>query len=126
MGDFGLAREVEGFNSSLLKTIAGTPLYMAPQILRKQRYTTKCDIWSVGVIFYELLTGRLPWFAPSEKELYVNITTQPLRLPTNISEWSRQVLQRMLVVSEPERISWKELFAIMEDPAPFRRNFLPT
>lgn len=63
LADFGLARYVQEFDSSLLQTIAGTPLYMAPQILRKSPYTTKCDIWSAGVIFYELLTGRIPWTA---------------------------------------------------------------
>ena len=85
MADFGLARYVEGFESSLLKTVAGTPLYMAPQILKKTKYTTKCDIWSAGVIFYEMVVGQLPWFAPTEQELYTNITTKPLYIPSHLS-----------------------------------------
>ena len=67
LADFGLARYVQEYDSSLLKTVAGTPLYMAPQILKKTSYTTKCDIWSAGIIFYELLVGKLPWYATSEK-----------------------------------------------------------
>jgi serine/threonine protein kinase len=58
---------------------------MAPQILRKSPYTTKCDIWSAGIIFYELLTGKLPWNASSERELYINITTKPLNIPVSLS-----------------------------------------
>ena len=65
LADFGLARHVQEFDNSLLQTIAGTPLYMAPQILKKTPYTTKCDIWSTGIIFYELLVGKLPWTANS-------------------------------------------------------------
>ena len=50
----------------MLESIVGTPLYMAPQILEKKIYSTKCDIWSLGLIFYEMLTGLLPWGGNSE------------------------------------------------------------
>ena len=39
----------------------GSPLYMAPESLKKNEYSYKTDIWSVGVIFFELLTGETPW-----------------------------------------------------------------
>lgn len=45
----------------MLRSCVGTPLYMAPQILKRESYTPKCDVWSVGVIYYEMLFGRLPW-----------------------------------------------------------------
>jgi serine/threonine-protein kinase ULK2 len=43
--------------------IKGTPLYMAPQLLSKinERYTSKSEIWSIGIIFYEMLYGKTPW-----------------------------------------------------------------
>ena len=50
----------------MLKTRVGTPFYMAPQILKNERYTSKCDIWSLGIIFYQLIFGGLPWYATSE------------------------------------------------------------
>lgn len=52
LADFGLAKFVDHYDSKLLETIAGTPLYMAPQLLKKTNYTTKCDVWSLGVLFY--------------------------------------------------------------------------
>lgn len=79
---------------------------MAPQILKKASYTTKCDIWSAGIIFYELLVGKLPWRASDEKELYTNITTKPLMIPNNLSDWSKTLLSKMLVVNENDRIGW--------------------
>lgn len=42
----------------------GTPVYMAPQILCSdiyKKYTHKCDIWSIGLLTYELITGDIPW-----------------------------------------------------------------
>jgi serine/threonine-protein kinase ULK/ATG1 len=61
LADFGFAKYVDHFDSKLLHSIVGTPLYMAPQILKKTKYTTKCDIWSIGFIYYELVSSRLPW-----------------------------------------------------------------
>jgi serine/threonine-protein kinase ULK2 len=58
---------------------------MAPQILKKSKYTTKCDIWSIGYIFYELLTSKVPWSGISEADLYNNITKKPLVIPEYIS-----------------------------------------
>jgi serine/threonine protein kinase len=106
LADFGLARYVQEYDSSLLKTVAGTPLYMAPQILKKIAYTTKCDIWSSGIIFYELLVGKLPWNATSESELIYNITNKSLQIPGHLSEWSKNLLSRMLVILESDRIGW--------------------
>jgi serine/threonine protein kinase len=79
---------------------------MAPQILKKSTYTTKCDIWSAGIIFYELLVGRLPWTANNEIELLYNITNKPLQIPGSLSEWGRNLLGRMIVFGEAERIGW--------------------
>jgi uncharacterized Zn finger protein len=44
----------------------GTPLYMPLQILKSEAYTSKCDIWATGFIFYEMLHGKTPWTAHTE------------------------------------------------------------
>ncbi|TNJ29362.1 Kinase, NEK [Giardia muris] len=59
LGDFGLARATE--NSSRTKTTAGTPLYMAPEIHREERYDKSVDVWALGVIGYEMCTHALPF-----------------------------------------------------------------
>lgn len=63
IGDFGLAETLENTKTQKMSDMAGTPLYSAPQVLEGTNYTTKCDIWSMGVIYYELLFGRLPFEA---------------------------------------------------------------
>jgi serine/threonine protein kinase len=74
--DFGFAKALSS-SRQLTRTVIGTPLYMSPQILSKQPYSSKCDIWSIGVIFYELLIGRHPWSARSMPELYKAIMRSP-------------------------------------------------
>ncbi|TNJ29244.1 Kinase, NEK [Giardia muris] len=59
LGDFGLARALE--DSSRMSTFAGTPLYMAPEIHRGEKYDKSVDVWALGVVGYELCTGRLPF-----------------------------------------------------------------
>lgn len=54
--DFGLARVFE--KDMAMKTQAGTPLYLAPEVLQGFEYTSEVDVWSLGVIFLELITGR--------------------------------------------------------------------
>lgn len=59
----------------MLKSCVGSPIYMAPQILERSPYTTKCDVWSLGVIFYEMVFGYPPWKARDENELLRGIKT---------------------------------------------------
>jgi SNF-related kinase len=51
----------------------GTPLYMSPEALNRREYSSKNDIWALGVTMFEVLEGRPPWQAQSEKELRENM-----------------------------------------------------
>lgn len=51
----------------------GSPYYMAPEALRDNVYSGKSDIWSIGVIAYELVVGSQPWRNPVDKILYEKI-----------------------------------------------------
>lgn len=55
----------------------GVPIYMSPQILSKNYYTYKCDIWSIGVIIFELLFERLPWKYEDVETLFFSIMSKP-------------------------------------------------
>lgn len=54
IADFGLARDVE---TKMTKGVC-TPLYAAPEVLKLDPYNEKCDVWSAGLILYEMLTSR--------------------------------------------------------------------
>lgn len=67
LGDFGFAREMAF--QSMATTLCGSPLYMAPEILKGEKYDAKTDLWSVGAIIYEMVTGRPPFKAQNHIEL---------------------------------------------------------
>lgn len=84
ISDFGFARAVEDLSEPLVLTFLGSPLYMSPQILAKERFSSKCDIWSLGVTIYEILYGQTPFSAKNPKELLEKIRNEPLTFPENI------------------------------------------
>jgi calcium-dependent protein kinase len=112
VADFGFAREVQD-SKKMLTTCVGTPLYMSPQILLNQAYTSKADVWSTGMMFYETLYGKTAWTGRSQQELTQNILRQPLQFPynVNISEVSKNFLRGCLQVEEKNRLSWEQIFA---------------
>ena len=63
LADFGFATsfEVDSAEEAGLVTPLGTPNYVAPEIAKGKKYNYKCDIWSLGVITYVLLSGYLPF-----------------------------------------------------------------
>lgn len=56
-----------------IKGIKGTPFYLAPEVIQKVNYNEKCDIWSIGVIMYILLTGEPPFYGDSDDEIFNKI-----------------------------------------------------
>ena len=62
LADFGLSNIMEGKDS--LQTVCGSPAYMAPEVHNMDEYDEKCDVWSVGIMLFLLLSGQLPFLPP--------------------------------------------------------------
>jgi len=67
IADLGLSKTMQPGDFS--KTMQGTPLLMSPQMLAKGEYDDKTDVWSLGCMFYQLLTGFTPFTARDMKGL---------------------------------------------------------
>ena len=91
-------------------SIVGTPLYMAPQILKNEVYTSKNDIWSLGIIFYEIVCGNTPWPCKNHIELLNKIYSCPISFPFPISEKLKDIIMKCLKIEENQRICWEDLF----------------
>jgi len=91
----------------MLRSIVGTPLYMSPQLLQKEKYSNKSDLWSIGLIFYEMLHGRTPWQANNELQLINAIYTHKIIYSKLISDSAKDFISRCLVIDEEKRITWE-------------------
>lgn len=95
--DFSLSsKEVKGFSKMIgggkLKTIQGTRTYIAPETINKQAPTFQTDLYSLGIMFFEVLTGKTPFQAPTPEELLrKHLRTEP----PNASEFNKNVTPEM-------------------------------
>jgi len=62
LGDFGLAKRCRNKRIKIDSSV-GSPLYMSLELLKQQPYSSKCDIWAVGCVFYQMMHGKTPWHA---------------------------------------------------------------
>ncbi|DAZ95761.1 TPA: hypothetical protein N0F65_010263 [Lagenidium giganteum] len=121
IADFGFARELK--SESMAESVVGSPLYMAPELLEYKSYDAKADLWSVGIILYEMLVNDHPFLvvdrchATNHLALRKNIyryfeRNKRLRLPSHISVSPEcaEVLEGLLRVDPRERISFEEFF----------------
>ena len=118
LADFGLARQIDP--ESMAKSYVGTPLYMGPEVLlikdkggNNDRYTDKADIWSVGCIVYQLISGKRPFDAENLFLLLPKIQeslSSPDFFDRNVfSDICIDFLQRIFKINPDERINFQDL-----------------
>lgn len=114
--DFGLAKKLNDITERTF-TVAGTLHYMAPEVMMGSGYSTEVDIWSLGVIFYELVIGRLPFgshLAP-EQDVVTAILEDDLQFPTKYTDKAGRLLMAGMLCKEPDKRlgvglgSWEEV-----------------
>lgn len=108
--DFGFAAEL-GAGGSLLASLKGTPLYIAPEVFCGGEYDLRADLWSLGVLVYELAVGRPPFYAASLPELMrvVGTAAEPPFPAGAVPPDCEAFLRRLLVKDPAGRADWPEL-----------------
>ena len=107
--DFGTAKIFEKGQSE--NRYVGSSYYMAPEVL-KRKYDEKCDLWSIGVILYILLTGRPPFDGNDDEEILKNVeigvydkTSYPF---PSLSSYAKDLINKLLQYDAKKRISAEE------------------
>jgi basic membrane protein A len=96
--DFGLARMVEAsVNLTAIGTLMGTPAYMSPEQGSGSKIDSRSDIYSLGIILYEMATGRVPYRAETPVAVVVMHTSAPLPLPRSVNPDLPEAVERVIL-----------------------------
>ena len=104
--DFGLARQLDvTHHSTYTGVLRGSPYYMSPEQALGEKLDPRSDLYSLGVIFHEMLTGRKPFMGSSAMEvLQQHVNTSPPRLPPSLAGYT-PLLARLLAKHREDRFS---------------------
>jgi tetratricopeptide (TPR) repeat protein/tRNA A-37 threonylcarbamoyl transferase component Bud32 len=95
--DFGLAKIVGGAHLTQTGTIAGTPAYMSPEQGRGEKLDHRTDLYSLGIVLYEMATGVVPFTAETPMAVIVKHIIEPLPLPRAINPELPEAVERVIL-----------------------------
>ena len=86
----------------------GSPIYMAPEVLKGEEYTIKADIWSLGVVLFRMLYGYCPFESNNIGKLILLIEQEEIKIPRDkgISPEVVKLLRRMITKNPEMRADW--------------------
>lgn len=106
--DFGLAKKLEDVGKANKKKTTGAPAYMAPELFTQEGcYSFASDLWSLGIVMYELATGKPPYRAEKLKELIKEISTIKIKKLKSFGVEFNDLIVKLLEKDPVQRISWE-------------------
>jgi serine/threonine protein kinase len=108
ISDYGCSKLNQYTN--LKTTKMGTPITMAPEILLEQMHSYKVDLWSLGVVIYQLIFNKLPYEGYEAKDVLKSINTKSLEFPKNIqiSDDLLDLLKKLIEKEPSKRLTWRQ------------------
>ena len=106
--DFGFATYYN--QNTIINTLCGSPMYMAPEIITRNGYDYKSDLWSVGIILYEMVHGYTPFNVHNFVDLVLEIKTKNIIINVDISDQCIDLISKLCVTNPTKRISWYSFF----------------
>ena len=107
LSDYGFSKSLD--ENLITYTHLGTPVTMAPEILSNKYYSFKADLWSIGVIIYQLIFKELPYYALNEQKVLEKIMSRtPIKQCNDVV--LKDLINKLLVADPDKRIGWNEYF----------------
>jgi serine/threonine protein kinase len=106
IGDFGWAVHTP---ANRRQTLCGTLDYLPPEMIEGKDHDHNVDIWALGVLLYEFLTGRPPFESPNQQETYKKIVNIECKFPSYISEGARDLIRKLLVKEPKKRLHLSQI-----------------
>ena len=116
--DFGWSNYMEGGYKRM--TVCGTPIYLAPEMINNTGHDEKVDIWCIGVLLFELMTGVQPWPGKDIQTVKYNISRLKINWPQNMDRTAADLISKILKYNPEERISLRNMLN-----HPFFTQFFP-
>ncbi|XP_034240338.1 serine/threonine-protein kinase unc-51 isoform X2 [Thrips palmi] len=111
IADFGFARFLQ--DGVMAATLCGSPMYMAPEVIMSLQYDAKADLWSLGTIVFQCLTGKAPFQAQTPqalKNFYEKNANLSPKIPAGTSPELRDLLLGLLRRNARERMTFDSFF----------------
>lgn len=109
LGDFGLSKMAFSKEEDSGVTAAGTPAYVAPEILTGKKATYAADWWSFGVILYEMVEGAPPFVGDTPEEVFKNAMECNYEWTVDVSDSYRDLVDKLLRVNPEERLKGQDV-----------------
>ncbi|KAI9334701.1 fused serine/threonine kinase-like protein, partial [Obelidium mucronatum] len=111
--DFGFAQLLRGSleNKLTLTSVKGTPIYMAPELIQEEPYTHLVDLWALGIMLFELRTGKPPFYTTNIFKLMEMILKDPVVFPDKVSAETefKDLVSNLLMKQPSARLDWPNL-----------------
>lgn len=89
-------------------SFVGTPIYLSPELIRGEDVSYAADMWALGIMIFQMLTGDVPFKNESEYDLYEAIKFEPVKFPEGLDEKSRSIIQGLLDKDPSKRLGCGE------------------
>jgi aurora kinase len=116
--DFGWSNYIQEGEKRI--TVCGTPVYLAPEIINEQGHDERVDIWCIGVLLFELITGEVPFKGNNLELLKNNILHLKIEWPKEMNPDAKDLISKLLRLDPSERLPLED---ILEHP--FFIKFFP-